>query len=201
MLDRYRKKIEVMLEPLAQKIPLSANAMSYMSLIFAFFSGIASFFSKNLVALLPIAAFMLSLNGICDALDGKIARIRGQIGKQGDFIDHVIDRFSDVFILGGIILSPWVNKLLGIPAIVTVLLVSYLGTQAQAVGQGRLYVGMLARADRIAILFCALILQTLVIDKVFNLYILEWVMVYFIAAGIVTIIQRYYTILQRFKMR
>ena len=151
--------------------------------------------------LLPLAAFMLLLNGICDALDGKIARIRGQIGKQGDFMDHVIDRFSDVFILGGIILSPWVNKLLGIPAIVAVLLVSYLGTQAQAVGQGRLYVGMLARADRIAILFCALILQTIVIDQVFNLYILEWVMVYFIAAGIITIIQRYYTVLQGFKMR
>ena len=116
-------------------------------------------------------------------------------------MDHVIDRFSDVFILGGIILSPWVNKLLGIPAIVAVLLVSYLGTQAQAVGQGRLYVGMLARADRIAILFCALILQTIVIDQVFNLYILEWVMVYFIAAGIITIIQRYYTVLQGFKMR
>lgn len=143
---------------------------------------------------------MLLLNGICDALDGKIARIRGQIGARGDFVDHAIDRFSDTFILGGIVLSPWIDKLIGIPAIAAVLLVSYLGTQAQAVGHGRLYSGILGRADRIAILFCALLVQAIVIERIFNLYVLEWMMMYFIIAGVITIIQRYIVILRKFEL-
>jgi len=198
MLDKYREKADMILEPLASKINVEASILTYLSLIFALFAGVSAYFSHEYVFLLLISALFVIVNGLLDALDGKIARMRGTAGEKGDFIDHVIDRFSDVFIMGGIILSPWVDKIIGITAMVAMLLVSYLGTQAQAVGYKRVYAGILGRADRIVILFFALIIQFFVRGTIFHFYLLEWVMIYFIIAGFITIIQRYYAVVRWF---
>ena len=198
MLDKYREKADILLEPLALKMRIEANILTYLSLIFALFAGIFAYFSHERPYLLLLSALFIMVNGILDALDGKIARMRGTAGKKGDFIDHVIDRFSDVFIMGGIILSPWVDKFIGTTAMAMMLLVSYLGTQAQAVGYRRVYGGMLGRADRIVILFFALFIQFFVKETIFHLYFLEWIMIYFIIAGFITIVQRYYAIIKWF---
>jgi len=198
MLDKYREKADRILTPMASKINVEANILTYLSLIFAFLAGLSSFLSYENTILLPLAALFVAMNGLLDALDGKIARMKGSAGMRGDFIDHAIDRFSDVFILGGIILSPWVEKFIGVAAMATMLLVSYLGTQAQAVGFKRVYAGILGRADRISILFFALVIQFFVTWKIYGFYIIEWVMLYFIIAGIATILQRYHAIMKWF---
>jgi len=199
MLDKYRQKADSILEPIAKKIGLEANLLTYLSFLFAIIAGITAYFSfERKWLLLPTSLFIL-MNGLFDALDGKIARMKGKAGKRGDFIDHAIDRFSDVFIMGGIIASRWVEKEIGIMAMASMLLVSYLGTQAQAVGYKRVYSGMLGRADRIVILFIACIIQFLVINKIFGFYFMEWAMFYFIIAGIATILQRYYAVMKWFK--
>lgn len=193
--------MDFILEPIAKKINLEANILTYLSLLFAFLAGISAYFSYENEWLLLATAFFILVNGILDALDGKIARIRGEANKKGDFIDHAIDRFSDVFIIGGIIISVWVNKIIGITAFSSVLLVSYLGTQAQAVGYERLYAGILGRADRIVILFFTLLIQFFIREKIFGLYFIEWIMLYFIFAGILTILQRYYAVMKWFEKK
>ena len=67
-------------------------------------------------------------------------------------MDHVFDRYADVAILLGIAVSTYANPFLALLALVSLLLVSYMGTQAQAVGLGRLYGGLLSRADRLVVL-------------------------------------------------
>lgn len=192
MLDKYRQKADKFLEPFAGKIDIKPTFLTYFSLLFAIFAGIFSFFSYNIKYFLILSAIFIIINGFLDALDGKIARMRGEASKKGDFIDHAIDRFSDVFIIGGIALSPWINKSIGIITLSCILLVSYLGTQAQAVGYKRIYAGILGRADRILILFFSLIIQFFVRNLILGFHFLEWVFIYFIVASIVTIIQRYY---------
>ena len=199
MLDKYREKADLILAPLASKINLEANILTYLSLLFALIAGIFAYFSYEHPFLLLMVSFLVIMNGLLDALDGKIARMRGTAGKKGDFTDHAIDRFSDVFIMGGIILSPWVDKVIGIAAITAMLLVSYLGTQAQAVGYKRVYAGILGRADRIVIIFFALLIQFFVQERIFHFYFIEWVMIYFIIAGVITIIQRYHAIIKFFE--
>jgi len=198
MLDKYRQNVDFILEPLATRAGMGANTMSYLSFLFALAAGAAAYLSYQQVWLLPLTALFVILNGLFDALDGKIARMRGETGAKGDFIDHVIDRFSDVLMLGGIIASPWIDKRIGIPALAAVLLTSYLGTQAQAVSGRRLYAGVLGRADRLVLLFFALIIQFFMPDVIFGLYVLEWLMVYFAMAGTITIIQRYYAVMKWF---
>ena len=107
---------------------------------------------------LPVALLILA-SGIFDVLDGEVARATGRASRRGDFLDHVFDRYADVAIVLGIAASGFVNPLLALVALVSLLLTSYMGTQAQAVGQGRLYGGLLTRADRLVALAAAAFLE------------------------------------------
>ena len=193
MLNKFRNKADRFMDPIARKMDIEANKISYASLIFAIIAGIFFYYSYWHHIFLIFAAFSTLLNGFFDAIDGKIARMRKKASLKGDFIDHAIDRFSDAFIIGGIAISQWCNKIIGVTAIAAVLLVSYMGTQAQAVGYKRIYAGMLGRADRLAILFFAPFIQYFT-GRIYGFYFMEWAMLYFIIAGIITIIQRFYRI-------
>ncbi len=107
---------------------------------------------------LPVALLIFA-SGLFDVLDGEVARATGRTSARGDFLDHVLDRYADVFIVLGIALSGFVNPYLALLALVSLLLTSYMGTQAQAVGLGRLYGGLLSRADRLVVLALATFLE------------------------------------------
>jgi archaetidylinositol phosphate synthase len=63
--------------------------------------------------------------------------------------------------IGAVAVSAWCNPYIGMMAIIGVLLTSYMGTQSQAVGAGRLYAGLLGRADRVVLLTLAPLVQAL----------------------------------------
>lgn len=113
-----------------------------------------------LSALVPYAGYLLFLpvalliffGGVFDVLDGEVARRTGRASARGDFLDHVVDRYADLVIVLGIALSGYAQPLLALLALVSLLLTSYMGTQAQAVGKGRRYGGLLTRADRLILL-------------------------------------------------
>lgn len=192
MLDKFRYNVDFILEPIAKKVNIEANTISYISLLFAFIASLSFYFSYNWHFLLLISSLAILLNGFLDAIDGKIARMRKKESKKGDFIDHAIDRFSDALMIGGIVASSWCNKLIGIIVMAVVLLTSYMGTQAQAIGYRRIYGGILGRADRLVILFFAAIFQYF-IGKIYGFYLIEWIMIYFSIAGTITIVQRFYS--------
>jgi len=107
---------------------------------------------------LPVALLVFA-SGLFDVLDGAVARATGRTSARGDLLDHVLDRYADVVILLGIAVSGYVDPVLALLALVSLLLASYMGTQAQAVGQGRLYAGLLSRADRLVVLALATFLE------------------------------------------
>jgi archaetidylinositol phosphate synthase len=107
---------------------------------------------------LPVG-LLIFFAGVFDVLDGEVARRTGTTSIRGDFLDHVLDRYADVLLLPGLAVSSYAYPVLALLALVSLLLTSYMGTQAQAVGQGRLYGGLLTRADRLVILAAAAILE------------------------------------------
>ena len=107
---------------------------------------------------LPVAV-LIFLGGVFDVVDGEVARRTGRTSVRGDLLDHVLDRYADVVVVLGIAVSGYVNPILALLALVSLLLASYMGTQAQAVGQGRLYGGLLSRADRLVVLALAVFLE------------------------------------------
>jgi archaetidylinositol phosphate synthase len=98
-------------------------------------------------------------SGFLDAIDGKVARLTGRASKKGDVLDHILDRYSDVVMIGAVAVSAWCNPYIGLLAVIGVLLTSYMGTQSQAIGAGRLYAGLLGRADRVVLLTLAPLFQ------------------------------------------
>ncbi len=110
------------------------------------------------ILFLPVAV-LIFLSGVFDVLDGEVARSTGTASSRGDFLDHTADRYADLLLLVGIAVSGFANPLLALVALVSLLLTSYMGTQAQAVGLGRQYGGLLTRADRLLLLAFATFLE------------------------------------------
>lgn len=167
--DDYRDFGTKILTPLAKRIPIGPMGISFLSLLTAIGAGF-SFFMADLENIsiglhrrgalwLLIGALMVFLTAVLDALDGMVARLRKISSRRGDLIDHTLDRVADIIIVGGIALGPLVDITVGFAAIIGILMLSYMGTQAQAVGAGREYAGLLGRADRLVILVMVPIIQ------------------------------------------
>ncbi len=158
--DDYRDFGTKILTPLAKRIPIGPMGISFLSLLTAIGAGY-SFYMADLenTNWLLIGALMVFLTAILDALDGMVARIREISSRRGDLVDHTLDRVADVIIMGGIALGPLVEITIGFAAIIGILMLSYMGTQAQAVGAGREYAGLLGRADRLVVLVMVPIIQ------------------------------------------
>ena len=153
--DDYRDFGTKLLNPIAVNIPLGPMGISILSLVTAITAGYSFYIVdadlSNKIWLL-IGAAMVFLTAVLDALDGIVARLRDLSSKRGDLVDHTLDRVADIIILGGIALGSIVDIEVGFAAIIGVLMLSYMGTQAQAVGAGREYAGLLGRADRLIVL-------------------------------------------------
>tara|TARA_B100000586_G_scaffold45842_1_gene29953 strand:+ start:474 stop:1106 length:633 start_codon:yes stop_codon:yes gene_type:complete len=161
VVDDYRDFGTKILTPLAKRIPIGPMGISFLSLITAIGAGY-SFYNADLenTNWLLIGALMVFLTAVLDALDGIVARIREISSRRGDLIDHTLDRVADIIIMGGIALGPLVDDItIGFAAIIGILMLSYMGTQAQAVGAGREYAGLLGRADRLVVLVLVPIIQ------------------------------------------
>jgi len=209
VLDTKRENIDPLLSWFAKKMTfLSANTITWLALLFAVISGIFFYISdaKNELIgnYLLFASLFIFLNGFFDALDGKIAKMNNTASLRGDFLDHALDRYADVFIVGGIAISSWCDLRIGFFAIIGMLLTSYMGTQSQAIGLKRMYAGLLGRADRIVVLIFTPIIQHIliglgIIDIYLNFNLIEWAMIYLAVMGNFTALQRFYQTLRYFK--
>ena len=96
-----------------------------------------------------------------DALDGTMARLRGESSDFGAFVDSVTDRYSELIIYGGLIyhflfLGEPLGGLLVFGAAAGSVLVSYVKARAEALGY-EAKVGLLTRVERYLVLAPALV--------------------------------------------
>ncbi len=163
-------------------ININPNKVTLAALVSAFLSGYY-FYVDNLFA----AAFFLALNGFLDVLDGEIAK-KGTPTKRGDFLDHTCDRISDTAIFVGLAYNPIMPTEMTLMALICILLVSYLGTQAQALTTKRMYGGVMGRAERGIILFAAAITTSFFTEVLlYSLYLI-------IILSAITFLQRFYAL-------
>jgi archaetidylinositol phosphate synthase len=161
VLESYRARVRPYVARIARPfLGWSPNRLSGFSLAMAAVAGGLSVAARWTTPLLFLPVSMaIFLTGLFDVLDGEVARSTGRASVRGDFLDHVFDRYADVFIVLGLAASSYADPVLGLLALVSLLLTSYMGTQAQAVGQGRAYAGLLSRADRLVVLALATFLE------------------------------------------
>jgi CDP-diacylglycerol---glycerol-3-phosphate 3-phosphatidyltransferase len=100
-----------------------------------------------------------------DALDGTMARLRGESSDFGAFVDSVTDRYSELIIYGGLLyyflsLGEPLGGLLVFGAASGSVLVSYVKARAEGLGY-EAKVGLLTRVERYIVLAPALVFNQL----------------------------------------
>lgn len=106
------------------------------------------------------AALSLAFAGVCDALDGRVARRRGQAGERGAFVDSSLDRVADIAVFAGILSLLSFDRelvMLTFLAATGTLLFSCLRARGEALGVTRAG-GFARRPGRVMILVIALAL-------------------------------------------
>jgi archaetidylinositol phosphate synthase len=191
-LDRLRPLTDRLLAPFVTagvRLGLTPNAVSVVALLVAGGAAGAFYLGPSTPGWYLVGAVLVFLNGWLDLLDGAIARELGTESAAGDLLDHVFDRYADLLLLVGLAggIGRWD---LGIAAITGVLMTSYLGTQAQAVGLERVYGGLLGRADRLALTGVVGAAAFAYGDPIQGLSVVGWLLVVFAVVGHVTAIQR-----------
>ncbi len=122
------------------------------NLIGAYFLAIGSFM---------IGGLILLAMGAIDALDGTMARLRGEPSDFGAFVDSVTDRYSELVIYAGLLFYAVEELNLTLAMLVFAatagsILVSYIRARAQSLGY-EAKGGMLTRFERFIILVPSLI--------------------------------------------
>jgi archaetidylinositol phosphate synthase len=159
--EGYRGRVAPYLARLSEPfLGWSPNRLSALSLGLSGLAGLLAGLVRWTTPLLFLpVSLLIFFGGVFDVLDGEVARRTHRTSVRGDFLDHVFDRYADIFIVIGLAISSFAQPLLALLALVTLLLTSYMGTQAQAVGAGRYYGGLLSRADRLVVLAIATFLE------------------------------------------
>jgi CDP-diacylglycerol---glycerol-3-phosphate 3-phosphatidyltransferase len=129
-------------------------------------------------------ALALLLSGFYDMLDGALARSSGKVTIFGGFLDSVLDRYTDLFVMGGIFFF-YLTHGSAIYASITFLaamgtaIIPYARARAEAAGiQCRS--GFLERPERIALLLIGLFIPVL----------LPFIMIILAVLTHITVIQR-----------
>jgi CDP-diacylglycerol--glycerol-3-phosphate 3-phosphatidyltransferase len=159
---------------------LSPDHVTWLGLAVSIMAGFAFFDGHS-----RLGALLLALAGICDILDGELARHAGTVSRFGAFLDSTLDRLAEAAVLVGIagfclrnlealVLEPgralheleiglppvaWVLvALCAVLALVGSFMVSY--TRARAEGLGlECRVGWFERPERLVLLILAGALQ------------------------------------------
>ncbi|OPX64853.1 MULTISPECIES: CDP-alcohol phosphatidyltransferase family protein [unclassified Methanoregula] len=188
-LDQYRSQAKVFMDPLvsvAIRLRLTPNFFTIAALLASAAAGILFFGNMLFWGVVAVA-----LNALCDALDGAVAREMKIQSRRGDFLDHAVDRYADIFIICGLFAGGMVPWPIGVFALTGVLMSSYLGTQAQAVGVGRYYGGVLGRADRLVMIMVVGIIDLVMPMSWYGLTWTGWMLVLFGVFGHITAFQRF----------
>lgn len=138
------------------RIGLMPNTMTILGMVGNL---VAAIFLANGEML--VGGILVLLMGPVDALDGTMARLRGEDGAFGAFVDSVSDRYSELFIMGGLI---WYYTqqgeiyyvMLAYAAAVGSVLVSYTRARAQSLGK-ETKIGILTRVERYLVIAPTLI--------------------------------------------
>jgi CDP-diacylglycerol--glycerol-3-phosphate 3-phosphatidyltransferase len=137
-------------ERLALGFGLTPDFFNFTGLALGALSGALIAFGR-----LEDAGWAIALGGVCDIMDGRIARVRGLSSPYGGFIDSTLDRFVEVFALLGF--SFHLRALPGGPlaasaALAGSLLVSYTRARGEALGVV-CREGLMQRGERLVLLF------------------------------------------------
>lgn len=159
--DQMRVLFKGVVDPIAaffNRLGVLPNTMTLVGLVGHTVGAFFLFQGKMLIGGLVILAM-----APIDALDGTMARLRGESTQFGAFVDSVVDRYSELIIFLSLIIfyaqqEQWLNSVVVYTAAAGSVLVSYIRSRAESLGY-EAKVGILTRMERYIVLVPTLILN------------------------------------------
>ena len=169
-----KERLRGLLEPLVASLERAGVSPLAVTL-----TGLAlSFVGAAFVAAgrLRAGALVLVVSGICDTLDGSLARSSGQASRFGAFLDSALDRVAELAYFSALVYhyaaegGRWSGTmiLLTLAALAGSMLTSYARARAEGLGL-ECTVGILERPERIALLVVGLAVGHAVLNPVIAL--------------------------------
>lgn len=159
--DQMRVRFRGILDPIGgflNRLGLTPNTMTILGLV-------GNTVGAILLALgyMRFGGLIILAMGPIDALDGTMARLRGEPSEFGAFVDSVTDRYSELVIFGGLLFyyiqqGDWMMALVTYVAAGGSVLVSYVRARAASLGYDT-KVGVLTRMERYLVLAPTLVLN------------------------------------------
>lgn len=157
--DYLRLWFKWVLDPIGEfllKLGLTPNMVTMLGLIGnavgAFYLAQGKFLTGGI---------LVAVMGPIDALDGTMARLRGDASDWGAYVDSVSDRYAELIIYGGLLyhflnVGDALGGMLTFGAAAGSVLVSYVKARAEGLGY-EAKVGLLTRAERYLVLAPSLV--------------------------------------------
>ncbi len=164
MLGRYKEHVARVADPVARTLlgaRVRPNQLTVLGLFCSGASAIAFAFDLQ-----RWGGALLALAGTCDILDGALARVSGQVSPFGAFLDSVLDRYSDMLVLAGIVflfvrVGRLTEGIAALAALAGTVMVSYTRARAEALGV-ECRVGFMERGERLLVLIAGAAFDLLV---------------------------------------
>jgi phosphatidylglycerophosphate synthase len=112
---------------LAERTPKAINSdhLTILGLVAMAGAGLGYWWSARNPLGLAVVVICLAANWLGDSLDGTLARFRNcQRPRYGFYVDHVVDAFSALFLLGGLSLSGYMSPWIALGLLVAYLMLS-----------------------------------------------------------------------------
>ncbi len=122
---------------LANRMPawVTADHLTALGALAMLLAGSSYLLARWHPAGLVLATFWLAVNWFGDSLDGTLARVRNHLRpRYGFYVDHVVDAFGQLWLVGGMALSGYMHPYVGFALIIVFFLLSieaYLATHAR----------------------------------------------------------------------
>ena len=164
MLGRYREPVRSWIDPIGlalyRHLHLRPNHLTLLGLGVSLLAATAFIGAR-----IRTGGVLLILAGLCDFFDGSLARASGQVSTFGAFLDSVIDRYSDLVVLLGIVvlyahMSHMRGAIVAMAGLIGSMMVSYTKARAESIGV-RCTVGMMERPERMICLIAGALLDLL----------------------------------------
>lgn len=173
----YRKQYEAFFAPLGAKIAnlgISADFITFLNLVFSFLVCVAFIYSANgNYIFIYLAMGFLIIASFFDMIDGSVARANKAknpdkaYSKFGAVLDPAIDRYSEAFIVLGIMLSGYVPPEFVLFTFVGMIMASYVRARAESLGMTSCSVGI-ERKEKISLLAIGATLEAVIMQLAQN---------------------------------
>jgi phosphatidylglycerophosphate synthase len=147
---KFSHLLDSPLSPVVKKLNINPNVITVTGFLITTVAAITIPYN------LRLGGIILLCGGLLDMLDGIIARVNERATDFGAFLDSVLDRYSDSFLLLGFSWYFFKNGLmagvlLSLGTMVGTFLISY--TRARAEGLGKdCHIGLMERPERVILM-------------------------------------------------